>query len=219
MRCCKKPIELFFTGLWILGLALVYGGALAENIVIKKTSSQLLEEGFQFSADFKIVLSPPVEEALRRGVTLNFISTFVITRSRPYWLDEEVAQIEQVSRLSYNVLTKQYRISRGSLFQGFKDLDSALRILGHQSTPPQSPELFNVTETYLQKISRGYLGDWIQKGVSHTVEASLRLDTSQLPKPLQVNALAGNDWNLASETYRWQFSPQLLGKEAGDEAP
>jgi hypothetical protein len=35
----------------------------------------------------------------------------------------------------------------------------------------------------------------------------LRLDTSQLPKPLQINALGSRDWNLTSDWYRWTFQP------------
>jgi Domain of unknown function (DUF4390) len=31
----------------------------------------------------------------------------------------------------------------------------------------------------------------------------LRLDITQLPKPLQVNALTGSDWTLDSAWYRW----------------
>ena len=35
----------------------------------------------------------------------------------------------------------------------------------------------------------------------------LRLDTSQLPKPLQIDALASSDWRLSSDWYRWTFKP------------
>ena len=35
----------------------------------------------------------------------------------------------------------------------------------------------------------------------------LRLDTSQLPKPLQIDALGSSDWNLGSDWYRWTFKP------------
>lgn len=212
MPCSQKLLN-FFAGLLLaLGGMLYVGSASAEGIVVGKTASQLLENGYQFSADFKINLSPTVEEALRHGVVLHFVSTFTITRSRAYWFDGEVARSEQVTKLSYSALTKQFRIARGSLFQGVTDLDSALRILGHQTTPQISPELFNVTETYLQKISRGYLGDWLKNGVVHQVEVRMKLDVSQLPKPLQVNELAGNEWNLVSEPYRWNFVPQLPDK-------
>lgn len=35
----------------------------------------------------------------------------------------------------------------------------------------------------------------------------MRLDVTQLPKPLQVNALTNEDWNLESEPYRWEILP------------
>jgi hypothetical protein len=41
------------------------------------------------------------------------------------------------------------------------------------------------------------------KANSYVAEVRLRLDTTQLPKLLQVNALTGRDWNLDSEAYRW----------------
>jgi len=200
----------------MLGLFLAFGGASAEGIVVGRTASELTDKGYQFSIRYKISLSPVVENALRHGVVLNFESSISITRSRAYWLDSEIIREQQVTKLSYNALTKQFRIARGAIFQGFTDLDGALRVLGQQTFQPISPELFNVTETYLQKISHGYLGNWLKNGVSHTVLVEMKLDTSQLPKPLQVNALAGNEWNLSSEAYRWQFVPQLPD---GDETP
>ena len=33
----------------------------------------------------------------------------------------------------------------------------------------------------------------------------MKLDVTQLPKPLQVNALTNEDWNLESVPYRWEF--------------
>jgi hypothetical protein len=35
----------------------------------------------------------------------------------------------------------------------------------------------------------------------------MRLDVTQLPKPLQVNALATQDWNFDSNWYRWIVRP------------
>jgi hypothetical protein len=37
--------------------------------------------------------------------------------------------------------------------------------------------------------------------------AHMRLDVTLLPKPLQVNALTNEDWNLESTAYRWQIQP------------
>jgi hypothetical protein len=35
----------------------------------------------------------------------------------------------------------------------------------------------------------------------------MRLDTAQLPKPFQLNAVASRDWTLSSEWYRWSLTP------------
>jgi hypothetical protein len=33
------------------------------------------------------------------------------------------------------------------------------------------------------------------------------MDTAQLPKPFQLNAIASRDWSLSSEWQRWSLSP------------
>jgi hypothetical protein len=46
-----------------------------------------------------------------------------------------------------------------------------------------------------------------------TAFAQMRLDTSQLPKPLQVSALTNSEWNLESEKYSWAINPEALETE------
>ena len=121
---------------------------------------------------------------MERGVPLYFVGEFLLTRSRWYWLDEEVFQSEQTVKLSYNVLTRQYRISRGSLFQNFASLEDAMNILARQSSAVIPAELVKKNDNYI-------------------AAARLRLDVAQLPKLLQVNALTGKDWTLNSDWYRW----------------
>ena len=36
----------------------------------------------------------------------------------------------------------------------------------------------------------------------------MRLDTAQLPKPFQVNALTNREWTLSSEWKRFRFNPE-----------
>ena len=49
----------------------------------------------------------------------------------------------------------------------------------------------------------------VAAGYAQGLEASLRmrLDTAQLPKPFQLNAIASRDWTLASDWHRWIFTP------------
>jgi len=100
-----------------------------------------------------------------------------------------ISEFRTQHRLSYNALTRQYRVSFGTLNQNFDTLDEALAVIGRVRYSPavrfQEIEPENV---YLAVLR-------------------LRLDTSQLPKPLQIDALGSSDWSLSSDWYRWTFKP------------
>ncbi len=199
MRCCTNKLDWLHRSLWAVGLWLVTSAAIADGIVISKAEARLTEDGYQLSADFDIQLPLPVETALKRGVTLYFVSELAINRSRWYWLNTDVARDEQVTKLSFNALTQQYRISRGSLFQSFHELKDALLVLGHQTASP-------VPVALLDKKGGGYFTRLLKKGSECcSAFARMRLDVTQLPKPMQVNALTNEDWNLESEPYRWEI--------------
>lgn len=206
MRCCKKILSALF-GL-ALGLCVGASAAYADGIVISKAETRATDDGYEIVADFVITLQPSVAEALTRGITLNFVSELTITRSRWYWLDSAVVQNEQVTKLSYNALTRQYRISRGTLFQGFSNLESALRVLGHQSATP-------VPASSLSG-GGGYVARMLNSETRYTAFAQMRLDISQLPKPLQVNALTNGEWSLESERRSW---PVEIEKPHPEEVP
>ena len=178
-----------------LGISVVY----AEGITVRKTEARFSDGSYQFSADFDITLNFVVDQALTRGVPLYFISEFTLIRPRWYWLDEVIAKNEQTARLSYNKLTRQYRITRGSLFQNFSSLGDALRVISHQSAAP-------IDASLLQK-NNGYLTALLPQKGDYIAATRMRLDVTQLPKPLQVNALTTQDWNFDSNWYRWIVRP------------
>jgi len=55
-------------------------------------------------------------------------------------------------------------------------------------------------------LARRSVSDF-QRGVRYDAAARLRLDVNQLPKPFQVDALASREWQLASDWYRFPFTP------------
>ncbi|NNM80060.1 MAG: DUF4390 domain-containing protein [Gallionella sp.] len=186
MPCYIKHLKFAICLFWLLGSLAVT--AFADGISINKAEARLTEEGYQLKADFNINLNASVQQALSHGVAIYFVSEFSLTRSRWYWFDEQIAESEQITKLYYNVLTRQYRISHGTLFQSFQTLEEALGVLERQSSLPIAPELLTKKGAYL-------------------AGARLRLDIDQLPKLLQVNALTGKDWDLDSAWYRWVISP------------
>lgn len=194
MRCYTSRLKLLRLLAACVVLWMGASAACAEGIAMRKAEAHFSDGSYQLSADFEISFNFVVEQALTRGVPLYFISEFTLTRPRWYWFDEEVAQSEQTIKLSYNSLTRQYRITRGSLFQNFANMDEALSSIKHQSA--------SIEAELLKK-----------KDDSHVASVRMRLDVTQLPKPLQVNALTNNDWTLDSDWYRWIVRPDAAGRQ------
>lgn len=187
---CLRNVS-FGRSVLALGVLLYSWAAAAQGIHVK--SAQLDPNGGEYylSANFDVDLTPTLEEALNRGVVLHFIFEFDLIFPRWYTLylwNKRVVEYEQHYRLTYNALTRQYRLSLGALHQGFDTLEEALAVLGR--LPRRS--VFAI--------------DDIAEGVVYEAQVRMRLDTAQLPKPFQVDALASRDWNLSSGWYRWTLT-------------
>lgn len=172
--------------------------ASADEIAVREARLVAEEDGFVLHADFDVMLTPRLENALHMGVALYFTTEFECTRPRWYWLDERVASVSRSTRLSFHALTQTYRLSTGTLHQSFPTLDEALHVLGRVR----------------HWIVLG--NDQLRAEASYEVAARMRLDISQLPKPFQVSALANREWTLASEWTRWAFT--IPARKAGADA-
>ena len=163
----------------------------AAEIEVKHAEISPGEESWLLDAEFGIDLGPRLEEVVSRGVALYFVAEFTLTKARWYWMDEHVAGGTQTWRLSYNALTRQYRLSSGALHQNFDSLNEALRVLA--------------------RLRNWAVADKAQlkAGEPYNVALRLKLDVNQLPKPFQVTAIGNKDWNVTAEVKRWSFTPLL----------
>jgi len=174
----------------LVGLALVCAlGARADPIEVRSAAINLREDQYVLDADFDIALTPILEEILAKGVPLNFLLEVELIRPRWYWFNDKVAQLAQPYKLSYNSLTRQYRVSLGTLYQNFGTLDEALRFIGSVRSLPVADKAA------------------LQQGVTYQGALRLRLDVSQLPKPFQITALGSREWNVGSEWQRFAVAP------------
>lgn len=180
--------------LLLLVCVLWFGGVQAESIALRNVEFGLGDDGYEleFNADFD--LATHLEQMVDRGVTLTFRVEFEVFRPRWYWLDERVVRRNLNFRLSYQELTRQYRVASGNFQQSFPTLRQALRQLS-------SVRHWQVAESGGLKPGESY-------------EARLRyfLDTSQLPKPLQLSAFTSSEWDLSSGTRAWSFVAEGSGK-------
>jgi hypothetical protein len=147
------------------------------------------DDGYTLSAEFAVDLGSRLEEAVSRGVALSFNLEFTLSRKRWYWIDEHVAGHLLQYRLSYNALTRQYRLSVGNLHQSFASLEEALHVLGRLAALPV------------------VAASAVKPGETYTAALRLSLDKSQLPKPFQVDAIANPDWQVEAKVLYWKFGP------------
>ena len=161
----------------------------ADTFAVKFAELRAEDDEYVLNAEFDLAVNATLEEALQKGVPLYFVFEFELLRPRWYWLDEKTLSFSTQYRVSYNALTRQYRLASGLLGQSFEGIDEVERFLSRVTS-----------RTVASK------GD-LAKGVRYEAAVRLRLDVNALPKPFQVNALASRDWSLQSEWYRWSFTP------------
>ena len=182
-RCCKRIEAL----LALLALLLAATATQAGSIEPQRAALTPGEDGYTLSADFALDLGTRLEDAVGKGVPLFFNLEFVLERPRKYWVSEHIVTRSLAYRLSYSSLTRQYRLTTGSLHQNFGSLAEALRVVGRISALP-----------VLEK-------DALKVGESYEAAVRLALDRSQLPKPFQVDAITDRALQVDARVLRWQF--------------
>jgi len=160
----------------------------AEGIDITQAHLESSEEGYKLAASFSFELNHGLEDAVTHGVPLYFTTEVTLMRPRWYWFDEKAVNTSQTTRISYNVLTRQYSVAvLGSLQQNFSSLEEALSLI-------RRPNRWVVAE-------HGALSH----GATYKVSIRIRLDVAQLSKPFQVNALNNSDWRFSSDWKTFSF--------------
>ena len=129
----------------------------------------------------RVTLTKSVEDALQRGVPVYFVAQAELKRSRWYWRDERVARVTRSWRVAYQPLTGTWRVGLGGLQQTLGSLAEAM------NTASRSAGWRLADLNQLDPDNR------------YTVEFTYRLDTAQLPGPMQFGLVGQSDWALGVE--------------------
>lgn len=165
-------------------------GQAQTTTVPSQLSVERSDDEIVLSAQVQFELPAAVEDALMKGMPLNFVSEAEILRERWYWYDKRVAQAERRLRLAYQPLTRRWRLTvtsgaaKGgalglSLNQNFETLSQAL--------------------STIKRVSRWKIADTsgLDAASDYRVEYHFKLDLGQLPLPFQIGTLGQADWNVA----------------------
>ncbi|MBM5570086.1 DUF4390 domain-containing protein [Deefgea chitinilytica] len=189
----KRDWQYFIATLLLLCTVYVHAG----SIKTLKSEVEFNNNRIELSARYAVVLSPEIESALKNGLSLPFTYDFKLTRPLLYsWYrsmaDGFTPNASITYRLSYQPLTRQYRLNTNGLSRNFNTAEEALLALSI---------LRNWSVLEGSEISADDFAGKIR----------FRLDHTQLPKSYQLTALGDEKWLLDSG---WQELQRGANNEA-----
>lgn len=162
-------------------------GAHAAETDISQLRFDRTDEGLLLSVNVGFDLPPVIDDALAKGIPMYFVAEASLLRDRWYWTDKLVSNTARHMRLSYQPLTRRWRLVSSSAPIGNSGLQ-----LG------QTFESRDEALAAIQRISHWKIaepGD-IDTDSRYSVDFRFRLDVSQLPRPMQIGAVGHSDWNI-----------------------
>lgn len=146
-------------------------------------------DGLYLSATMRFELPPAIEEALLKGIPMTFVAEAQVLRDRWYWYDKAVTTAQRSVRLVYQPLTRRWRLSVGS---GAGEFSTGASL--SQSFEQLADAMVAVRRIARWKIAE--TGD-LESDARHNIDFRFRLDTSQLPRPMQIGITGNADWAIA----------------------
>lgn len=184
----------------VLWSPLVGAEPATESLELRVYSSS---DGLHLSTELPVDLPRAIEDALHQGIPLFFVVEAQVLRQRWYWSAQTVAQTVRHIRLSYQPLTRRWRlvVSPSSIDR------SGLGVM-----PGNNYDSLEEALAAMKRIARWKVADApaLEAGEHYAVQLRFRLDTSQLPRTLQVGILGRSSWNLVlqgSQHVLWELAP------------
>jgi hypothetical protein len=141
--------------------------ARAQGVELASLGTSRADGELQLEFSARVTLPRAVEDALSRGVPVYFVAEATLRRSRWYWRDERVARVSRSWRIAFQPLTGTWRVGLGGLNQTYATLAEALSAASGSAG-------WKLADLAQLDPDRDYY-----------VEFEYRLDTSQLPGPMQ----------------------------------
>ena len=183
-RSARRPWAARALRVLLAMLCLAWVPAQAQGVEVLDLKASRDEAAVSLDYQLRVGLPPAVEAAALRGVPIYFAAQATLWRPRWYWRDERMARATREWRLSFQPLTSSWRISQGGLGQSFQSLAEALSSMARGTG-------WRIADSReLEPDGRPY------------IEFSWRLDTSQLPRPMQIGlgGIGGtSEWSLGVE--------------------
>jgi hypothetical protein len=118
-------------------------------------------------------------QAIQKGIPLKFDINIKVTNFEKFWFNEIIFDDKFSFEIKYRNLLKKYQL---------RNMDGNYKYFSDIEMLKETINLININLGYLV-FSEDTL-----------IEVGVKLDSNQLPKPLQINR-RNTTWNVSSETY------------------
>lgn len=179
---------------WLAGLLLGLAAgapAHAAGFSVADASTRLSEGVYLLDADIDYRFSEQAIQALQNGVPLTLRVDIQVERSRWWWVDATVANLEQRYRIKYHAFSDKYLVHNfnSGAFYAYRTLGGAVGALGRIRDLPLLD----------QKL--------VEEDEAYQVAIRVYLDIEALPSPLRPIAYITPAWHLTSEWTTWSLQP------------
>ena len=147
------------------------------------------DDGLWLSTQLEFELPKGVEEALVKGIPIDFVASAELIRNRWYWTNQSVRAAQRRLRLAYQPLTGRWRLSVTTGEAG--DLAQGLALSQNYASLPEA--LSAVRRFYRWRI--GEPTD-VVGSAKHWVRFRFELDVAHFLRPLQISTFGQSDWQL-----------------------
>lgn len=152
-------------------------------------------EGYVVDSNVDVTFSPHLRDALTRGIPMFFILEVRIEAPRWYWWNKVVTRHALHYRLAYHTITRNWRLTIGSVVRNFDTLDDAIAAM------------LNIRNWHV------LAADALEPGSEYIAWLRFRHDTGQLPALFQLDDLANADWQLDTQWIPLEFTTPAITAE------
>ena len=188
MHCLKKIKLSIFFSFWMILFFSSSTIASDNSLIIKTAEINSQFEAYFLNADFDLSFNDDLDEAIKKGIPVNFIIEFELKKPRKYWFEEEVTKKTKEILLTYHALSKQFTLS-----------ESENRLIAFDNLTQAKNELKKIKNWRIFDKSQ------IDDTEKYSAYLQVKLDQTKLPKQLQADITSNQEWQLASKQFQWTF--------------
>ncbi len=188
MHCLKKIKLSIFFSFWMILFFSSSTIASDNSLIIKTAEINSQFEAYFLNADFDLSFNDDLDEAIKKGIPINFIIEFELKKPRKYWFEEEVTKKTKEILLTYHALSKQFTLT-----------ESENRLIAFDNLTQAKNELKKIKNWRIFDKSQ------IDDTEKYSAYLQVKLDQTKLPKQLQADITSNQEWQLASKQFQWTF--------------